>query len=83
MHVRGELAFGAIAQTGRAQASQNTYEHIINTNSCSAGTPDVTLDLSLNSRPCKKGPYRAQTLNVTLNVTLNCCQQVWGLFVTF
>ena len=48
MHVRGELAFGAIAQTGRAQASQNTYEHIIITNACSVGTPDVTLNLSLN-----------------------------------
>ena len=48
MHVRGELAFGAIAQTGRAQASQNTYEHIITTNVCSVGTPYVTLNLSLN-----------------------------------
>ena len=47
-HVRGELAFGAIAQTGRAQASQNTYEHIITTSACSVGTPDVTLNLSLN-----------------------------------
>ena len=48
MHVRGELAFGAIAQTGRAQASQNTYEHIITTNVCSVGTLYVTLKLSLN-----------------------------------
>ena len=75
MHVRGELAFGAIAQTGRAQASQNTYEHIITTNACSVGTPDVTLNLSLIQRPCKKGSYRAQTLNVTLNY----CNQVSGL----
>ena len=48
MHVRGELAFGAIAQTGRAQASQNTYEHIITTNVCSVGTPCVTLIVTLD-----------------------------------
>ena len=54
MHVRGELAFGAIAQTGRAQASQNTYVHIITTNVCSVGTPYVILNLSLSSKGCKR-----------------------------
>ena len=48
MHVRGELTFGAIAQTGRAQASQNTYELIITTNICSVWTPYVTLTVTLN-----------------------------------
>ena len=58
MHVRGELAFGAIAQTGRAQARQNAYVHIITTNVCSVGTPYVTLNSSLSSKGCKKGSYK-------------------------
>ena len=61
MHVRGELAFGAIAQTGRAQASQNTYEHIITTNVCSVRTPYVTLIVALIVTLIKRACKRVRT----------------------
>ena len=75
MHVRGELAFGAIAQTGRAQASQNTYVHIITTNVCSVGTPYVTLIVTVNKKSLQKGFVQRAPLNVTLNCDPECLQE--------
>ena len=65
-------------------AIRNSYEHIIiiTTNACSVGTPDVTLNLSLNQRPCKKGSFRAHTLNVTLNMILNF-DQTYRVYLLF